>query len=262
MFKKYFIFVLSKIFSIFIFKKINFKILMFHNINKKNFKNLEKTLKNLKKNYNFVDPGNLNKINGKNNILLTFDDGFLSNYIFAKSVLKKLGIKAIFFIVSDLLKDEKKKIILKRINDQLDPKKAKLMQINHIKDLLKLGHKIGAHGKSHKRLSKIYNYEVLYDEISRPKQEILKIFKINTPFFAYAYGDEKSINNKSIKIIKKKYKYLFTGIRGDNLKINHQKKIYFRDNIICNYPLSVINFFLRGFIDKYYYFAQKKILDL
>ena len=54
---------------------------------------------------------------------------------------------------------------------------------------------------------------------------------------------------------------MFTGIRGDNFKLTIEK-IFFRDNIICDYPESVINFFLRGFIDKYYYFAQKKILDL
>ncbi len=262
MIKKNFIFILSKILNFLTIKKINFKVLMFHNINKKNFKNLEKILKNLNKSYNFIDPENLKNIRGNNNILLTFDDGFFSNYIFAKSVLKKLKIKAIFFIVSDLLKGDNKKIILKRINNKSDHKKAKLMKTHHIKHLLKLGHKIGAHGKSHKRLTEINSYEILKDEITKPKKEILNIFKIKTPFFAYAYGDEKSINKKSIKIIKKNYKYLFTGIRGDNFKINHRKKIFFRDNIICDYPESVINFFLRGFIDKYYYFAQKKILDL
>ena len=40
MIKKNFIFILSKILNFLTIKKINFKVLMFHNINKKNFKNL------------------------------------------------------------------------------------------------------------------------------------------------------------------------------------------------------------------------------
>ena len=148
MIKKNFIFILSKILNFLTIKKINFKVLMFHNINKKNFKNFEKKFKNLNKSYNFIDPENLKNIRGNNNILLTFDDGFFSNYIFAKSVLKKLKIKAIFFIVSDLLKGDNKKIILKRINNKSDHKKAKLMKTHHIKHLLKLGHKM-VHMENH-----------------------------------------------------------------------------------------------------------------
>ena len=101
-------------------KKCNFRILMLHNIEKKNFQLLENNLKMLKKNYNFINPNVLKKSNfprGKNNLLLTFDDGFKSNYIFAKTILKKLKIKGVFFIVSDLINSNnyKNKLIIKNI---------------------------------------------------------------------------------------------------------------------------------------------------
>ena len=94
-------------------EKCNFRILMFHNIEKKNFQLLENNLKTLKKNYNFINPNILKKSDlpkGKNNLLLTFDDGFKSNYIFAKTILKKLKIKGVFFIVSDLINSNNYKI--------------------------------------------------------------------------------------------------------------------------------------------------------
>ena len=38
-----------------------------------------------------------------NNLLITFDDGLISNRIVAEKVLNPLGIKAIFFVVTDFI---------------------------------------------------------------------------------------------------------------------------------------------------------------
>ena len=40
--------------------------------------------------------------------MLTFDDGFYSNYIIAKEVLKPLGIKAIFFVTTEFIDSKNK----------------------------------------------------------------------------------------------------------------------------------------------------------
>jgi len=39
-------------------------------------------------------------------VLLTFDDGFADNFVFAYPVLKKLGLKAMMFIATDFVADE------------------------------------------------------------------------------------------------------------------------------------------------------------
>ena len=262
MIKKTLILYLAKFCEIFANKKFNLKILMFHNIEKNNFSYLERILNDLKRKYKFIDPENLTNVSGKNNILLTFDDGFESNYFFSKNVLEKLKIKAIFFIVSDLVNKKNVSGIVKKINKNFDEEIDKLMSITQIKDLLSLGHKIGAHGKTHERLSDIKDSKKLNDEIVRPKVYFNEIFNVKTEYFAYPYGDIDSINENSIQLIRSHYAHLFTGIRGDNCKLNFEKNIYFRDNIICNYPQPVFNFFLKGFIDKFYYFKQKKILTI
>ena len=251
---------ISKFLLNFKYKKFEFKILMFHNIEKKNFLRLEKILKELKKNYNFINPKNLNKINNNGNILLTFDDGFLSNYFFAKKVLNKLNIKGIFFIVTDLVDKKNKKEIISKIIDKKYLKNQKFLEKKHLNQLIKMGHSIGAHGKSHLRLSQINDYKKLREEIVTPKITIMKKFKFKTNFFAFPYGDIKSINKKSINIIFKEYRYLFSGIRGDNVCIKNSKKIFFRENIISNYPKSVIELFIKGFLDFRYFFDRKKIL--
>ena len=232
---------------------------MFHDIEKKNFLKYEKILKNLKKNYNFVNPKNLNNLNQHGNILLTFDDGFESNYFFAKKVLNKLKIKAIFFIVTDLLEKKIKKI-LSRIVSKNSKQNYKFLKKKQIKELIKMGHLIGAHGKAHLRLSEISNFKDLKEEIILPKKKILQQFKKKTDFFAYPYGDIKSIDKRSANIIFREYKYLFTGIRGDNKVKTKKNNILFRENIVNSYSKSIIELFIRGYLDFRYFFDRKKIL--
>jgi peptidoglycan/xylan/chitin deacetylase (PgdA/CDA1 family) len=237
--------------------KCNFRILMLHNIEKKNFKLLENNLKVLKKNYNFINPQILKKskyLKGKNNLLITFDDGFKSNYIFAKTILKKLKIKGVFFIVSDLINsnNHKNKLIIKNIFPEkklLNSFKFNAMSWNDLRKLEEMGHIIGCHTKSHLRLSDIKSLPDLKDQIITPIK-VFKKNKIQKPiFFAYSFGDFSSFNKKCFDIAKSKYKFIFSGIRGDNIKLN---KIIYRDNIEDNYSSNMISFFLGGYSDFLY----------
>ena len=257
-FKFFFINLLYKLFFFLDLKK-NFylRVLMLHDIKRNNFKNLESNLKNLKKNYNFINPQQLKRdcfISGKKNLLLTFDDGFKSNFNFAKNVLKKLKIKAVFFVVSDLISsnnDNKKKIIQNLHPEKkiLKISKYSIMSWNDLRNLEKMGHVIGSHTKSHLKLSKIKSMDILKKEIISPIR-IFKKNKIQKPnFFAYSFGDFYSFNKKCFIIAKDKYDFIFSGIRGDNVKFN---KILFRDNIEDNYTIEMINFFIHGYSDFLY----------
>jgi peptidoglycan/xylan/chitin deacetylase (PgdA/CDA1 family) len=240
---------------------------MLHNIDKKNFQLLKKNLITLKKNYNFIDPNKLDKDNypkGKNNLLITFDDGFKSNFIFANSILKELKIKAIFFIVTDLINSNnytKNKLIYKNIFPQkivFDKSNFDSMTWSDIRNLQKMGHVIGTHTKSHLRLTDIKSVSILRNQINSPIT-IFKKNKIKKPiFFAYSFGDFYSFNKMCFNIAKDKYKFIFSGIRGDNVKLN---KVLFRDNIEDNYTFEKINFFINGYADFLYKKYRKIILS-
>jgi peptidoglycan/xylan/chitin deacetylase (PgdA/CDA1 family) len=264
---KYFLINCSSIlFNFFKINKFcNFRILMLHNIKKKNFRILETNLSELKKIYNFIDPSKLIKLKflkNKKNLLITFDDGFKSNFIFAKTVLKKLKIKGIFFIVTDLINsnNRKKKKIIENIfpgKNFSNIPKYNTMSWNDLRNLEKMGHVIGTHTKSHIRLSEIKSLHNLRDQIISP----INIFnknKLKKPnFFAYSFGDFYSFNKKCFDVAKSKYKFVFSGIRGDNIK---PQKILYRDNIEDNYSLNTINFFLRGYSD-FLYKKYRKIFS-
>jgi len=247
-------------------KNCHFRILMLHDIKKKKFKHLENALGYLKRNYNFIDPNDLNKKyfpKGINNLLLTFDDGFKNNFVFANNVLKKLKIKAIFFVVTDLISSNiyvKKKII-----QNIFPEKKLLkisqytpMSWNNLRALEKMGHVIGSHTKSHLKLNKIKSMNILRNEILFPIH-IFKKKNIKKPnFFAYSFGDFNSFNKRCFNIARGKHEFIFSGIRGDNIKFS---KILFRDNIQDNYTFEMINFFIQGYADFLYKKFRKIILS-
>ena len=62
----------------------------------------------------------------------------------------------------------------------------------------------------------------------------------------------------NFNIAKVKYKFIFSGIRGDNVKHN---KVLFRDNIEDNYTFEMINFFINGYADFLYKKYRKIILS-
>ena len=91
------------------------RVLLFHDIAKKDFNKFKKKLEWLSKKWDFISANDFGRmINGDeqiigNNLLLTFDDGFLSDYFVAKETLKPMGIPALFFIISEFIKMKDKK---------------------------------------------------------------------------------------------------------------------------------------------------------
>ena len=143
------IIILINIFS-FLKSKDIVRVLVYHNIENKYASKLKDQLQKLKKDWKFINAKDFeNHINEKKilkgrNLLLTFDDGFKSNFYVAKKILKKLKIKAVFFVPSDFVQIKKnvqlKKFVKKNIFDNQkinNYEKFKNMTIKDLKSLLK-----------------------------------------------------------------------------------------------------------------------------
>lgn len=247
------------------FPKKSLRVLMFHDIeNKKNFIN---QIKYLKKKWKFVTPNlfyqiclGKKKINGRY-LLLTFDDGFKSNIHVAEKILKKLNIKAIFFIPLKflLIKSKKNKIDFLKANLKIKNiyKNMNNMDINDLKKLINLKHSIGAHTFSHINLKKINNNKKLKFEIIESANKLAKKLNIKVNYFAFNFGRLEYISPKIIHFAKNRFKVIFTGIRGKNF---HKKKLIFRDNISPEDNNCDINAYLSGYLD-FIYSKERDILE-
>jgi peptidoglycan/xylan/chitin deacetylase (PgdA/CDA1 family) len=255
-------------------KKNNLRVLLFHDICRKDFHRFRTKIEWLSKDWNFVSVSDFEKmIKGDkaiigNNLLLTFDDGFLSNYFLAKEILNVMGIPALFFIITEFcrMEDEKKQKLF--LEENLYPKwkgeaipahKDELvnMSLDNIKYLIKSGHKIGYHTASHQRLSNIKeNYE-LENEIITGADKLESLLNIKLNHFAFTFGDINSFSKQALDIGKSRFEYIYTGMRGSNSK-NLNSLAIRRDTIAIKDTNNLIGSFLIGAAD----FVYKKDLKL
>ena len=244
-----------------------------HSTKKENFKNLEEHILKLKKEFDIITPEYFFEyLSGKKNLkkkslLMTFDDGYKSNYSFAMEVLSKYKIKAIFFIptkIFDLKSDSDKiKFSYKNINFQSDYKNINynyekdFMNLKEIENLSKSGHLIAPHTHSHIKLKKIKDFEEVKSELIEPLKFFIKKFKIKYKVLAFPVGSNGEVSKYSYEMIKKYYDYCFTMLSGINMR-ESDKFILNRFNFPDNTNYNYLRLNLDGVYDPYFFI--KKLL--
>lgn len=102
-------------------------------------------------------------------IMLTFDDGTLSQYINALPLLDKYGYKAVFFIMT---------VSIDRPN---------YMTARQIKELSDKGHVIGCHTWDHHKVTE-YNETDWKVQLEKPTNKLKEITGKSVKHFAYPFG--------------------------------------------------------------------------
>jgi len=104
-------------------------------------------------------------------LIVTFDDGYVGQYQYAFPVLKQLGLKATFFVITDFHRD-----------------KSAYMTDSMLLDMDASGLcTIASHTRHHAWLTN-YRPAVQQDEIAGSKQELEKLLGHPVTAFAYPYG--------------------------------------------------------------------------
>ena len=248
-------------------------VLMLHNISKSNFNNFKELIFHLTKEYNFLTRDEFHLfLNGKldlkaKTLFLTFDDGFYSNFLIAKEILDPLGIKAIFFVLPGFIDSssnaEQVSFVVDSIYSGQAPKDLRTSEMvpmgwNHLSELINNGHSIGSHTYNHFRLSEIKENDLFNREIIRAGDYLEKKLGVSIQDFAYPFGNIDSINQGAIAIAKQRYKYIYSGVRGCNLRDTHpagikREVINVADSI--KYNQSIIS----GGLSPFYYNHRRRL---
>tara|TARA_B110000008_G_C16903822_1_gene537886 strand:+ start:378 stop:1265 length:888 start_codon:yes stop_codon:yes gene_type:complete len=206
------------------------RVLTFHDIPESQILFFKSQILILKKNWTIISPAKFEKmISGLepikgNNILITFDDGLISNRKIAELVLKPLKIKAIFFVISDFVNidnlSEARQFIANNIMPGININDVPInwgnMQWNDLSALLEQGHTIGSHSKTHARLSDLKTSDQLSSEIVSSSKDISYKLGNDVNHFSFPFGNFESIGKKAFKIASHNYKFIHTGLRGNN----------------------------------------------
>ena len=190
---------------------MNIPILSYHSISEDpspislKTKIFEKQINFLKKlgyvsiNFNEIDP------NKRNQIIITFDDGYKDILINALPVLKSHNFKATCFFVTNHIGK----------NNQWDEKKEKfsnkhIMNNNDIKKWFDSGMSVESHSHNHFDLTKLPNIDIV-KELEISKKYFKDKFGIETNVFCYPFG---KVNKNVYDLTKKIYKYAVTTNRS------------------------------------------------
>jgi len=252
-------------------KKNNLRVLILHDIPTNEIEQFAILLKWLQKRWKFVTPDTFELMSNGDipiigrNLLLTFDDGFISNYEVATTVLKQLKIKAIFFVITDFINlnnnNEIKNFIYHNIQLGTNESEISDQQLNmkweHLKNLLDDGHAIGAHTKSHKSLAKMIDLVEMKNEIIKSADLIQQNLDYKVKHFAFPFGNINNINLLSYHLAISRFDYIYSGFRGYNLK--NRSHIIMRDAISTKESNFLIGSYLEGSVDFLY---KKSIMQL
>lgn len=255
------------------------RVLLYHDIPVHQEVNFHEQLIRLKRDWNFITPLQFEKmILGEipiigNNLMITFDDGMLSNLTIAEKILNKLDIKAIFFVINEFvkIKDSNKarkfasEFLIPGSNVNDIPTTWRNLQWEDLKTLIKHGHTIGHHTNMHTRLSNCNSKSELEKEIIISAKEIELKLDIEVKHFAYTFGDIDSFSKDAFTIAKTKFSFIYSGLRGNNSTLNSPLAIrrdaaasqFSNDYKIFNNKL--LDSFLDGFADFRYKSSLKKL---
>lgn len=252
-------------------------VLLYHRINKDNFIHTKYLKGILVKEEMFNKQMQLLKLsNRKNDVIITFDDGYKDNFQYALPILNKYNLQAIFFVTTDFidqkiyqwidvlneyaiqnelsLKEFKEKSIyiksldinlrnkyLNKLSKNINLKKLENDKAMNWKEVKKLSQTqiIGGHTLSHPNFSK-ENKESIKKELCLSKSIIEEHIKKKIIYFAYPDGDIGKDINYIEKILQEcHYEYAFTTKRGS---WNKDDNNYFINRIPVYYWDSLATF--------------------
>ncbi len=179
-------------------------------------------------NFDEIDP------NKKNQIILTFDDGYKDILINALPILKKYNFKATCFFVTNLIGK----------NNNWDNKKEnykikELMNPDDIKKWYENGMSVQSHSHNHLDLTKLSNMEII-NELEYSKKYLKEKFNIESDVFCYPFG---KVNRNVYEITKKIYKNAVTTNRS-RYNINKHNRILI-PRIDMGKKISLIKLYLK-----------------
>jgi peptidoglycan/xylan/chitin deacetylase (PgdA/CDA1 family) len=140
-------------------------------------------------------------------VVITFDDGYENNYVYAYPILKKYGFRAAVFLIGKYVQEES--------SEEFRPDKRSYLtkkQIETSGDIFEFhSHTYNLHYTKPEKCGKVYaatrDIQMLKEDIAN-----IKRFGIDTPYFAYPFGD---FNHRiAYQLTSAGYRMAFTVVPG------------------------------------------------
>lgn len=205
---------------------------------------------------------------GRMPCLISFDDGFRSNFDIAGSVLDAAGAKALFFVCPELIElaGEAQRVGIAerifqgrmRVGDLAAG--TRLMDWDELRTLQARGHEIGCHGMGHRRLSELRGAD-LVREVYGAGDLLADRLGQATPWYAYAFGDIGSVDEAALRVVGERFHYCRSGIRGANGAATPRLALA-ADSLAPGDPIAYQKLLLEGGLDLLYHNRRQRLRTL
>lgn len=184
-------------------------------------------------------------------LLITFDDGYRSNYDIAAPLLEQYGFRGYFFVPQAYIADSRDSADAAfAAGDSNEPEPR--MTWAECADLESRGHRIGCHSRTHVRLSDRLSAEQLADEICAAGREIGERIGHQIEDFCWVGGEEWSYGSAAFEeIVRAGYARAFA---TNLLPVTPGSSPLWieRTNVEADWTLSQVRFYLSGLMDLAY----------
>ncbi len=121
-------------------------------------------------------------------VVITFDDGFEDNFLFAAPALERYAHTGCFFVPSGFVESAASRQY---------PPEDRPMGWKQLESLLAQGHEIGAHSVTHRKLAGL-SAEAMQKEVRQSKVVLEAGLKASVPFFCYPAGDYNEVVRQEV----------------------------------------------------------------
>lgn len=195
--------------------------------------------------------------------LLTFDDGFASNYEVAAPLLEEAGMRGVFFVVPRFSAsggEEARRLYRERVRNVQPPFFQPPMTPEQIRDLSGRGHTIGNHTLSHARLSDVPEAE--YEREIIESAAIIESW-IGRPVEAFAWPFVwNAITPAAHRLACERHPYCFAPCAGRTDVRTDSRRLIWRTNIEPHYDAAEFRFQCSGLADHAVAARRRKLAQM
>lgn len=255
----------------------NVRVTYTHEVKTRDLENFQSLIVHLKQIRGFITPGEFFNFHRGGfsptgpGILMTFDDGRMSSYHAAKKVLGPLGIKAIFFVPTEVLElkthEQMKHFLIHNVNGgtpppwPMDEDDYLVLTADAIRDLAADGHLVLPHTHSHVNLRDIQDEAASRRELSEPKRILADLLHRDIPAMSIPVGTERQGGAYAYRKIRETYEFCFTALAGANSRRTAPHYLY-RDCLSATFSWSYVALVMSGAYDVYYRMKMRRLKKL
>ena len=196
----------------------------------------------------------------------SFDDGLLSSYHAAQRVLNPLGLKAMFFIPTQILSlgtpEEMRAFFMERVyrrpSSAMPESHYVTMTADHMRELHAQGHLVLPHTHSHIALAEIVTGEDVRAELAEPRERLEDLLQSPARGFAFPFGTERVVSRTAYDGVRRHYDVTLTGLVGANTARTPPYAL-FRDCLHPHQPMPYLRDVVAGALDPVYLAKMLKL---